>query len=363
MEFLDALWKYLLTSAPYLLLGFLVGGVINQFLHISRIKKWFGGDKLSNVVKAAVVGIPLPLCSCSVIPTATSLRKAGASKASTSSFLIATPESGVDSISMTYGLMDLPMTIIRPVATFFSAFFAGVLQIWFNPEDEQKFLVAEEGSAVFNAREHEVSGVHCSMKPKAPDTFWQKVRGSFQYGYGNLVNDLALWLAIGILAGALIDFLVPDDFFTNLSPTASRFAVFAVGIPLYICASASTPIAVSLILKGMSPGVALIFLLVGPATNISNIAVLQKYIGLKGVILNIIAIVVVALGFSYLVDYLYGNFFPLNFAMADVHEHFEPGFWQISMGLLLAGLILKGIVVEEVLPRFKKKEIQKGCCH
>src|SRR5262245_13204320 len=122
MPFLDAVWKYLLISSPYLMLGFFLGGVLHQFVPMAKIKEWLGGDKLSNVLKAALVGVPLPLCSCSVIPTAISLRKNGASKAATSSFLISTPETGVDSIAMTYGLMDLPMTIIRPVAAFFSAF-------------------------------------------------------------------------------------------------------------------------------------------------------------------------------------------------------------------------------------------------
>jgi uncharacterized membrane protein YraQ (UPF0718 family) len=121
----------------------------------------------------------------------------------------------------------------------------------------------------------------CASETEARPSFMQGVKGMFQFAFGSLINDIALWLAIGIVAGALIDFLVPDNFFVNLGPTQSRLAIFAIGIPLYICATASTPIAVSLIMKGMSPGVALILLLVGPATNVSNIAVLQKYIGKK----------------------------------------------------------------------------------
>lgn len=363
MGFIDALWKYLLVSAPYLLIGLVVGGFIHQFLSVEKVKKWLGGSSFLSVVKAALIGLPLPLCSCSVIPISIALRKSGASKAATSSFLIATPESGVDSISMTYGLMDLPMTIIRPVAAFISAFVAGILQILFNKEEttvEHNKTMGHEGHACHN------KDSHCESKKldEAKPSVFERIKMAFEYGLGDLVNDIALWLGIGILAGALIDFLVPANFFEQLSPTQARLAIFAVGIPLYICASASTPIAVSLILKGMSPGVALILLLVGPATNISNIAVLQKYIGVKGVVLNIIAIILVALGFSYLTDFLYSNYFPMNFAMASVHEHWDPNYLSIALGAFLGFLILKGIYVEEIRPRLRRKsEAAKGCCH
>ena len=135
MSFLSVLWDYILISAPFLMLGLLAGGLINEFLPFSKIKTWFGKGKLSGVFKASAMGVPLPLCSCSVIPAAVTLKKNGASNGATSSFLISTPETGVDSISVTYAMMDLPMTIIRPIAAFITAFVAGVLQIIFNDDE------------------------------------------------------------------------------------------------------------------------------------------------------------------------------------------------------------------------------------
>lgn len=347
MEFLDSLWKYLIVSSPYLLLGLLISGFIHQFINVDRIKKWLGKDNLSTVIKAALVGVPLPLCSCSVIPTAVTLRKSGASKSATSSFLISTPESGVDSISITYALMDLPMTIIRPLSAFLSAFVAGTLQIFFNKE-------------VVNIEQAQTSSCCSKSKPKVSDkSFKQRFVAAFQYGYGTLLNDIALWLVIGLIAGGLIDWIVPNDFFENLTGAQSRFAILLVGIPLYICATASTPIAVSLILKGMSPGAALVLLLVGPATNVSNIAVLSQYIGKKAVILNIISIVVVALGMSYLVDYLYAHHFQFSYNQ-KLHSHEHSAWWEILSAIILVLLLFKGVYVEEIRPRFKKEEAH---CH
>ena len=167
-------------------------------------------------------------------------------------------------------------------------------------------------------------------------------------------NDIAAWLTIGILLGALINFIVPENFFANQSMLGSRLMILLVGIPLYICASASTPIAASLMLKGLSPGSALLFLLVGPATNISNIAVLQKYIGKKGVIINVAAIAIVALAFSFLVDWMYANFFTLQLSeQLETHDH-TGAWWEHFSAVLLVILLVKGIYLEKIKPRFFK---------
>lgn len=342
-EYLQVLWNYLLVSAPYLLFGLLLSGMINQLVPMSKVKAWLGGNRFSSVFRASAVGVPLPLCSCSVIPTAVTLRKSGASNGATSAFLISTPESGVDSISITYALIDLPMTIIRPVAAFMSAFIAGILQFKFNG-----FEFVEE--------EKEVKSHCCSKNKKQPEqkNLLNSIKGVFQFGFGKLLNDISVWLSVGILLGALIDFVVPDNFFTSLSMIENRLMILVIGVPLYICASASTPIAVSLMLKGLSPGSALLFLLVGPATNISNIAVLQKYIGKKGVVLNIVSVVLVALLFSFIADWMYLNFFPLSLN-EQLHHHDHGGaWWQVVSAVVLTVLLLKGVFVEEIKPRIRK---------
>ncbi len=344
MGFIHSLWNYILVSAPYLLFGLLLAGFVSEFMPMDKIKKWLGGNSFMSVIRASLIGVPLPLCSCSVIPTAVTLRKSGASNASTSAFLISTPESGVDSISLTYALIDLPMAIIRPIAAFLSAIVAGFFHLKFN-----KF--------------------EAPLEPQAPKSCCSKTKVTLEqpeirkenrfiraakFGYGSLLNDIALWLAIGMLGGALIDFVVPADFFLQYGSNVGRYLILLVGIPLYICATASTPIAVSLILKGLSPGAALILLLVGPATNISNIAVLQKYIGKKGVVINILSIALVALALSYATDWMYGNWFTLNLSeKLSSHEH-TGAWWEVVSGITLSALILKGIFIEEIKPRFHK---------
>jgi uncharacterized membrane protein YraQ (UPF0718 family) len=357
MEFLNALWDYILVSAPFLLFGLLLAGFVHEFISMDKVKKWLGGNSFTSVLRAAIIGIPLPLCSCSVIPTAVTLKKSGASNAATSAFLIATPESGIDSISLTYALIDLPMAIIRPVAAFFSAFFAGLLQTIFNKDD----VIAKEEV------EEEIKSC-CSKTKKETKVEVKKgnrIARAVRFGYGSLINDIAKWLAIGLVAGAVIDFVVPADFFVQYGSNVGRYLILLIGIPLYICATASTPIAVSLMLKGLSPGAALILLLVGPATNISNIAVLQKYIGKKGVIINILSIGGVALIFSYITDWLYETYFTLKLnEQLSNHDH-GGQWWEIACGVLLSYLILKGIYMEEIKPRLKNKKDVKGskACH
>lgn len=352
MEYFQVLWAFILVSAPYLIGGLAISGVIHEFVPMDEVKSWLGAQKASSIFKAALVGVPLPLCSCSVIPTAVTLRKGGASNGATSAFLISTPESGVDSISMTYGLMDLPMTIIRPIAAFASAFFAGMLQMFFNdyqlPENEVEVQTKSS----------------CCSKNKTPvkKATSERIRNMFNYGFGKLMDDIAAWLTIGILLGALIEFIVPADFFTTMGMIQNRFMILLIGIPLYICASASTPIAVSLMLKGLSPGSAILFLLVGPATNTSNIAVLQKFIGKKGVAINIFSIAFVALIFSFLVDYLYSNYFTLklNEALAHHHDH-GHAWWENILGVFFIALLLKGVYKDKIKPRLNSNK--QATCH
>jgi len=346
MEFLTTLWNYTHTSAPFLMFGLLISGLIHSFISTDRIKKSLGQDGVWGVIKASLYGIPLPLCSCAVIPTAATLKKNGASNSATSSFLISTPESGIDSIAMTYGMMDLPMTIIRPIAAFFSAFFAGILQMIFNSDE---ILIEEEKKSC------------CSKKKEVHEmSFMEKTKKMFHFAFIELIEDMAFWLFLGIVAGAFIDFMVPDNFFQGLDGWYGRFAILAIGIPLYICASATTPIAASLVMKGMSPGMALLVLLVGPATNISNILVMGKYIGKKGVLINVIAIAVVALIMSFATDFYYeayGNGF--NFRVST-HDHEHVALWETVLAVIFTVLLMKPLLLKE-LPKFLKSG-KAGCC-
>lgn len=344
MEFINSFWKYLIISAPYLILGLLIAGFINTFISVEKLKKVLGGDSMWTVVKAALLGIPLPLCSCSVIPTAAQLKKSGVNNGATSSFLIATPESGVDSIAVTYALMDPFMTVIRPAAAFLSAFVAGGLQLTFNKDGGEEI---EEVKSCCNKKK---------VNSDSDQSLMSRIKGMVEYAFNNLLDDMVIWLLFGIVVGSIVDVFVPTNFFETMGLNGQKFLILAVGIPLYICASATTPIAASLVLKGMSPGTALLILLVGPATNLSNIMVMQKYIGVKGIVINVISIAVIALGMSYLTDFLYGYFnWGINFNLVgNEHDHDSYSMVQQFFAILFGGLLLRGIFRTKIKPVLTK---------
>ena len=344
MDFLSTLWKFLLITAPYLLLGLLVAGCMHACLSLETIRKNLGGG-MKAVWKAALLGIPLPLCSCSVLPAAVSLKRAGASNGAVSAFLISTPETGLDSITLTYGLMGPWMAIIRPICALITAVLAGLGQNIWNPFSLFTGVLAEHHCCCHakNQTTHEevslssASSCCCCHKSSAVTGWAKKAMGrlwrGMRYAFGTLIRDMAGWLALGILAGAAIDYFFPPNLLTGLNGVGGKLAVMALAIPLYICASSSTPVAVSLILKGMSPGTALLFLLLGPATNISNLLVMRQYIGTKGIVINLATIAGVGLITSTLVDCLMGA--QVLATLPPLHEHCPGGFSAICAIILL----------------------------
>ncbi len=331
-----SLIHYFALSSPYLLLGLVVAGFLHETMKSMWPKKIIKGRGVASVFWASILGIPLPLCSCSVIPAVAALKQSGASNESTSAFLIATPESGIDSIMMTHSMMDLPMTIMRPFIAFITAFSAGILQCLF----QTNIIVSDKSAPI-------------EKSSKLQGHF---IANSLCYAFGKLINDLSIWLTLGMLLGALISTIVPEDFFSGLNPHLGRLTVIFVGIPFYICATSSTPIAASLILKGMSPGLALLFLLVGPATNISNLLVLQKYLGKKAVFINLAVIALLSLGFSYLIDFLYIYYqWELSMKITEIQHHNAHSWWAHLCSVVLAGLLLKGIWHEMSTRRSRNK--------
>ncbi len=344
-EFWRSLWSFMESSAPYLLLGIVVSGFLHRFLSVQRIQKWLGGEGFGPVLKAALLGVPLPLCSCAVIPAAVTLKKSGASNGATSSFLISTPESGVDSITVTYALMGLPMAILRPLAAFLSAVVAGILQIFLNRQTPVFTPVKEKGHSCCHhhpASEEHAHGhspdFHAHLNTELPT--WKQ---SLRFAFVDLIEDMAGWFILGIFAAASIEVFVPSDFFLRFNGALGKLAIVAVSIPMYICASAATPVAASMMLKGLSPGSALLFMLCGPATNISNIVVLQKYIGKKGVALNILAVMLVAWVMALLCDaFLPASAFVQNL-VGDAHaDHHEGSWFATACAVVLSLLLMKG---------------------
>lgn len=296
-------WRVLSDSAVYILFGLAMGGMVKVFMQPGFVARHLGKGRFSSVFKAAALGVPLPLCSCGVMPAAASLKEQGANNGALTSFLISTPESGVDSIALTYALMDPVMTIARPISAMATAITAGAVEnvAKWQPESEVKPDVKCQVDGCCD-------GEGCDpAEHEAHHTFGQKIAAGLRYAFGEIWGDLAGAFFLGILLAGVIGALIPAELMGRYlgGGIMSMLVMLAVGIPLYICATSSTPIAASLILKGVSPGAALVFLLAGPATNIASLTVLRKLVGNRATAIYLASIAVMALLCGLAVDQIY----------------------------------------------------------
>ena len=339
-EILAESWELLLDAAPYILFGILVGGLLKVFLSPAYVARHLGQGRYSSVFKAALFGVPLPLCSCGVLPAAATLKKQGANNGATTAFLISTPESGIDSISVSYALLDPIMTAARPVAAFVSALIAGSIENTFNPPRPQLAMAADLSCAVDGC----CSVVDCPPAEHANHhTLLEKIRAGMRYAFGELWGDLAGWFFIGLLLAGLISALVPDDLITAYlgGGLAAMLLMLAFGIPLYICATASTPIAAAMILKGVSPGAALVFMLVGPATNMATISVLVGLLGRRATGVYLACIAITAVLFGLALDAIYATLGISAKAMVGQAGELLPYPVQLAAALLILALSIK----------------------
>ena len=291
-------WHIFTDAAPYVIFGFLAAGLIKAILPDDAVARHLGGGSFAAVVKASLLGIPLPLCSCGVIPAAIGLRRQGAGRGPSAAFLVSTPESGVDSIAITWALLDPVMTVVRPVAAFITGTLTGLL-ISLLPEEKTELDVEQTACGCPDA-----GGASASIQ-KAP--LMSRVVDGTRYAFGELLKDIGGWLLLGVLIAGLVATLVPDGFFAMLFEyqAASLVLMLLVGIPLYMCASASTPIAAALVLKGLSPGAALVFLLAGPATNAATLTVVARFWGRKATLVYLSVIACCSLVLGWLVNEFY----------------------------------------------------------
>lgn len=275
--------------SPYLLMGFLLAGIMKAFVPTIIYKKYLSKKNLKSVLNATLIGIPLPLCSCGVLPTAMGLYKQGASKGATTAFLIATPQTGIDSIIATYSLMGLPFAIIRPIAALFTSIFGGVLV---NKLDKDKTEI--------------INTDYENTTNKKKTTLKNKIITTFKFAYIEMMQDIGKWLMIGLLIAGAITVFVPESFFALFSDNSLLSILFVLifSIPMYLCATGSIPIAVALMLKGLSPGTALVMLMAGPAINFASILVLNKIIGKKSLIIYLSSILFGSIAFALFIDYV-----------------------------------------------------------
>jgi len=341
-------WAVLREAAPFVLLGFLVAGLLKALLPETWMSRHLGGRGPLSVLKAALIGVPLPLCSCGVVPAALGLRRQGAGPGATTAFLISTPETGVDSLAVTWAMIDPLMTVLRPVSAFVTATVAG-LAANILPE---RFLRAGPPAPVAQGC---CCGGACAPSPtisagmnlKRPGLV-ARLRGGQGEAFGEMLADVGGWLLAGILIAGAISLFLPEDFFVSGlgGEFSSMLAMLLVGVPLYVCASSSTPIAASLLLKGLSPGAALVFLLSGPATNATTITVMARSFGPALTAVYVASIAVCSLVVGLLANRLYAALgFDIHAVLGTVDE-ILPALFEAGCALLLLALIFRAALAQ-----------------
>jgi len=275
LSILSGFWNTIEAMAPYLILGFGIAGVLSVALSPAVVRKHLGGSRIGSVIKASLFGVPLPLCSCSVIPVTASLRKSGAGKGATTAFLLSTPQTGVDSIMVTYALLGLPMALFRPVAAFITGIVGGIAANLLPETPPPQEEPAPESCC---------SSASCetTAAPKKGNLLYRILH----HGFVTIPRDVGKSMLIGVAIAGAITAFVPDAFFEKYLGEGvwSLVVMMLFGIPVYVCATASVPIAAALIIKGVSPGAALVFLMTGPATNAAGIAAVWKMMGPANVV-------------------------------------------------------------------------------
>ncbi|WP_295421807.1 SO_0444 family Cu/Zn efflux transporter [Sulfurovum sp.] len=387
-HFFEALWQLSIAMAPYILFGLLFAGILHELVPDSIVTKHLGKDNISSVVKSTLFGIPLPVCSCGVIPLATSIKKSGASKGATLSFLISTPITGVDSIMATYGIFGWIFTIYRAVSSMIIAMIAGILtnlldkdtkalnsdnasqgdllSVGLTPANMQKpsFSTAAPQATTFsmNATTQEEScgtgtGSCCSSEPKSKT---YSLVAAMKYAFVTLLGDIAKPLFWGLLLGALITVAIPENLAEVLKSYAwlSYIIVIVIAVPMYVCATASLPIAAGLMLSGVSAGAAFVFLSAGPATNTVTIGVVKKMLGTKSLAIYLGSIIIGSILFGLGLDYIFdaSAIDPASL----IHMHEESGLIAAFSAAILWGLVLWFMFK----PYFAKKDECGGgsCC-
>ncbi|HSW61428.1 MAG TPA: permease [bacterium] len=342
-DFLNSLIIVFMEMSPYLLLGFFIAGILNELFKGTKLKKYIGGNNFMSIFNASLLGVPLPLCSCGVIPTGVSLHKSGASKGSAVSFMISTPQTGVDSILVTWSLLGLPFAILRPVIAFITGVAGGVMTSMLEKNAPESNKISTD-----------------EMKEEDKRSFLQKFYSAMKYAFVDFLDDISLWLFIGLVTAALISVIIPDGFFTTYvgNNYLSMLIVLVASVPLYVCATSSVPIAVALMLKGLNPGAALVFLMAGPATNAATVLVIGKTLGKKALFSYLFSIIAGALISGAVID----NFFPAQWFVPQLmsdhsHNHEGINYLYIISSIILAVLLLMSFF------RYITRKKEAAHCH
>ena len=349
----------LYDMSPYLLLGFLIAGILHVYMPSVLYKKYFYKNSTRSVVNAALLGVPLPLCSCGVIPTALSLKKDGASDGATVSFLVSTPQTGADSILATYSILGLGFAIFRSIAAFLLGIIGGVFVDKCeakNIEKETKIDSKLKSCCCHSSHEHKSDECNDTNKKKG-------IIDVLHYAFIHMIDSYGKWLMIGLLVAAAITTFVPDSAFVLFKEyyILNILLILLISVPMYICATGSIPIALSLIMKGISPGAAFVFLMAGPATNFASLIILKKELGTRKTAIYLFTIVVGAILCAIFIDFVLPSaWFLTPRVVSDGSDccagaPLESSWLQIGSSIVFALLYIYTLIAKQ----FKQKE---SCC-
>lgn len=384
--FIENLWDLFIDMSFYIVIGLIFAGFLHAFVKKDAILKHIGKNNTSSVVKASVLGVPLPLCSCGVVPTAIHLGKSGASKGAVVSFLTSTPQTGIDSLIATYGMMGPVFAVYRAISAFVSGIISGIATNIFCRKDDIKYTnppvtsgcgcgcshepepVIEETCSCCSHEPEPVVEETCSCCSHEPEpiieetcsccshehheednklSFFAKIKLVFKYAFGELLDEMAVHFLVGLLIAALISTIIPASFFTSLSssPLLVMLLMVIIGIPMYICSTASIPIAVSLMMQGVTPGAAFVFLFAGPVTNIASLSILIKSLGKKVTSVYLASVAVCAISFGLLFDYMIDitGYEGISNLIYKSDEHTMP-LYMIIVAIAFGILIIKSLI-------------------
>jgi uncharacterized membrane protein YraQ (UPF0718 family) len=345
-ELLTNFWILLTSIAIYILIGVFLAGVFKCFLPDALIKKHLGGKRFVANIKAAIIGIPLPLCSCSIIPFVSALKKSGASNSAIQTFLISTPITGADSILATYGVMGWVFAIYRTISSVFISLLAGLLSLVFIKEDSINQTLDIQTSSRPCCSSSTVCSAEVSdnITHNNGKTTSALIRRIITYAFDDIFKDIAQSLIIGIVLGALIMTLMPENLSQYLSNNLvlNYLLILLIAMPLYVCATASVPLGVALLSSGFSPGAVFIFLTAGPATNAITMSVVNQVLGKNSLFVYLFSILAGSLFFALIFDwYLAALLNDINSLAAEEHEII--GLFDHIAGILMLILSFKYI--------------------
>lgn len=345
--FFIALFELSNAMAPYILFGLVFAGLLHELVPNTLVTRHLGKENISSVVKATIFGVPLPVCSCGVIPLATSIKKSGASKGSTLAFLISTPITGVDSILATYGIFGWIFTLYRVITSMIIAMAAGILTNIFDKDTQEKpkpiFSAAPTtGFSMTTASPIKEEGDICSSDGSCCDTEEKKsfsISAALRYAFVTLLSDIAKPLFWGLIIGAAITAAIPENLSEILMEYTwlSYFIAIAIAVPMYICATASLPIAAALMLSGVSAGAAFVFLSAGPATNTVTISVVKKMLGTRSLYIYLGSIIIGSMLFGLGLDYVFDSNSIDPKSLVHIEE--DAGMIAIFSSLILWGFV------------------------